>query len=303
MDSRKQDGFFARHVKLFVALATISISSSGILIRLIDLAPLAIGFWRLGIAAPFFGIWAFSGYRQELKQASARDLALTTLSGFFLFIHFTCWFSAVKATNMASAATLAALHPLVVLLVSVLLFREKVGRKAILGILLTLSGAAIVAGFDYQALTSSGFRGDLLALLAAVFMGFYFSIGNVVRKRTAGMVYVFIVFLACWLCFGVAVLITKTPVLPPSPRDLILLMVLTFVCQIGSQGVFNLCIGYVSSLYVSTWNSGNAAFAVLLSILILGQMPTLTQAIGCLVVITGLLYYNYQSNRQSQKGA
>lgn len=79
-------------------------------------------------------------------------------------------------------------------------------------------------------------------------------------------------------------------------------MVLTFVCQIGSQGVFNLCIGYVSSFYVSTWNSGNAAFAVLLSILILGQMPTLTQAIGCLVVITGLLYYNYQSSKQAQKG-
>ena len=70
-------------------------------------------------------------------------------------------------------------------------------------------------------------------------------------------------------------------------------MRLTLVCQNGAHAVLNLCFGYVDSLYVSAWESGESVFAIIMSVVFLGQHPTSWQLAGSAVVVVGLLYYNY----------
>ena len=291
--------FFQKNVKLIVVLAVIASSSSGIFVNLINASPLAIGFWRLGMALPVFAIPALTKQRDALKSISKKDLFLSILGGLFLFGHFFTWFSSVKMTDIASAVTLAALHPLVVLIISILIFKQKVGIRAIMGIVLAILGGAMIAGFDYRNLTAEYFTGDILALLAAIFMGLYFSVGNEARKRVQGSVYVFLVFATCFICFALGMAVTKTPALGYSARDYGLLIALTLLCQIGAHAVFNLCIGYVDSLYVSTWETGECIFSIILGTLILKQIPSQYQIIGCIVVVIGLLYYNFNISKQS----
>ena len=85
-----------------------------------------------------------------------------------------------------------------------------------------------------------------------------------------------------------------------SLKDYVLILGLTLVCQIGAHAVFNLCFGYVDSLYVSAWESGESVFAIILSIIFLGQFPTQWEIMGCAVVVAGLLYYNYFSSKQEK---
>lgn len=289
----EKKSFLARYVKLIVVLAVVAGSSSGIFGNLIDAPSMAIGFWRLTLGLPFFAIPVLLKQRDVLKQISKKDYLWTFVAGAFLFGHFFTWFNAVKMTNIASAVVLAALHPLVVLVITIFIFKRKVGRKPIMGIVLALFGGVVIAGLDYQQLTSGDVLGDILAFLAGTFMGIYFAIGNEVRKNVPGQAYVFLVFLSCWICFSIGMLATGTPALGYSASDYGYILGLTLVCQIGAHAVFNLCFGYVDSLYVSAWESGEAVFAIIMGVLFLGQIPTSWQVIGCVLTVLGLLYYNY----------
>ena len=271
---------------------------------------MAIGFWRLTMGLPFFAVPVLLRQRDTLKAVSKRDYIWTFVAGAFLFGHFFTWFNAVKMTNIASAVVLAALHPLVVLLVTVFIFKRHVGRRPVMGIILALLGGVLIAGLDYQQLAAGNFTGDVLAVLAAVFMGLYFTIGNEVRKNVPGPTYVFLVFLACWICFAIGMVATGTPALGYTAADYLYLIGLTLVCQIGAHAVFNLCFGYVDSLYVSAWESGESVFAIIMGVMFLGQIPKSWELLGCAVVVIGLLYYNYytglaekEAEKKSEKQA
>lgn len=287
-----KDAFMKKYVRIIVVLAVIAGSSSGIFGSAIAAPAMAIGFWRLTLGLPFFAIPVLWKQRDLLRAVSKRNLFFACLSGVFLFFHFFCWFTAVKMTNIGSAVVLAALHPLVVLVMTSVVFKRHVGIRPVMGIALALLGGMMVAGFDYTHLAAGNFIGDILAFLTAIFMGFYFLIGNEVRKEVNGPVYVFLVFSACWISFCIGMFVTGTPVLGYSGRDYLLFAGITLVCQIGAHAVFNLIFGYVDSLYVSTWESGESVFAILLGILFLHQIPTSWEIIGCIVVVIGLLYYN-----------
>lgn len=300
---REKKSFFERYVKIIVVFAVMAGSSSGIFGNLIEAPSMAIGFWRLTLGLPFFAVPVLLKQRDTLKALTKKDLFWTFIAGLFLFLHFFTWFSAVKMTNIASASVLAALHPLVVLLVTVFIFKRKVGRRPVMGIALALLGGTLIAGFEYSQLSASNFMGNVLAFAAAVFMGLYFTVGNEVRKTVPGSTYVFLMFFACWICFAVGMAVTKTPALGYSSMDYIYMAGLTLVCQIGAHAVFNLCFGHVNSLYVSAWESGECVFAILMGVIFLGQIPNFMQIAGGAVVVTGLLYYNYYTAVEEREGA
>lgn len=51
--------------------------------------------------------------------------------------------------------------------------------------------------------------------------------------------------------------------------DYVYIVIMAVVCQIGAHAVFNMCIGHVSSLYVSTWEAGEPVFATAMAFNIL----------------------------------
>lgn len=297
----QQKSFLERYVKVIVVFAVIAGSASGIFGSVIQAPPMAIGFWRLSFGLPFFAVPFFKIGIHELKSIPKKSMIFTILAGVFLFLHFFCWLSAVKLTNIASASVLAALHPLVVVFTTIFIFKRHVGRRPLMGIICALAGASMVAGFDYKELAAGDFKGDVLSVATAIFMGLYFAMGHEARKNISGTTYVFLCFLFCWICFGIGMIFTRTQFIGYSSSDWIYILGLTIVCQIGAHAVFNLCMGHVSSLYVSTWESGEAVSATMLAYIFLGQVPEKWQLLGMITVVIGLLYYNYYSNLEESQ--
>ena len=296
----KAENFLKKYVKIIVLFAVVAGSSSGIFGRAIDAPSMAIGFWRLTLGLPFFAIPVLLNKRDELKALSKKEVLGAFLAGAFLFAHFFSWFTAVKMTNIASASVLAALHPLVVLVITIVVLKRHVGARPIMGIILALLGGTLIAGFDKSQLSAGNFNGDILSFLTAVFMGIYFAIGNEVRKTVSGTVYVLLCFLGCWICFSVGMVVTGTSALGYSLHDYILIIGLTIVCQIGAHAAFNLCFGYVDSLYISAWESGECLSAIVLGLIFLKQIPTSWEILGAAIVVTGLLYYNYHTGLEQR---
>ncbi len=292
-------GFIGRNAKIITPCAVMFGASSGILGVLTAAPALAIGFWRLAVTLPFFvaSLLCNSEKREALKNIEKGDMLWCCISGFFLFSHYFCWFNGAKMTNIASASVLAAFHPLVVLLITVVIYKKKVGIKSIIAILVALGGGAMIAGLDYATLSASHVAGNIMAIFAGIFVGIYFAIGDKVRQTVDGDVYVTVLFASCWVCFIVASLATKTPLLGYTAEDYFYIILMAIICQVGAHGLFNLCIGHVSALYVSTWGAGEPIFATLLAVVFLSQIPTLYEVVGCIIVIGALLYYNYQESR------
>ena len=320
LDSKKSNsGIIERYARILVPIAVVFGATSGPIAKSVTAPAIAIGFWRLTMSLPFFGLpllinpliekWKLQkrvaenrgGAIDEVEdpgqamQHRSRDIAITALAGVFLCAHFICWFQAVKTTNISSASVLATLHPLVVLAISILIYQKRIAGKAIFGILLALSGAVITAGFDYKALANSYIIGDIFALGAAFFMGLYFAIGEKVRERMPGNKYVFILFFFCWLSFLATMIISGTAFAGYPIRDYLLIFLMAVLCQVCSHAVFNLCLGKVDSVYVSAWETCDPVFGILMAFITLGQIPTLWSIIGCVIVIIGLTIYNSSS--------
>ena len=295
--------FIAKHAKIATIFAVIFGATSGILGKLTMAPSMAIGFWRLTMALPFFAIPILSkkSDREVLKSIDRKDMLWCFVSGAFLFGHFYSLFNAVKFTNVAAASVLAALHPLVVLLVTVFIYKKKVSWKSVAAIIVALIGGAIIVGADINAIAGGRMIGNIYALMAGVFMGLYFSVGDHVRKRVEGRFYVLLVFFSCWVCFSAGMLITGTSAVSYTLMDFVYIAAMAVICQIGSHAVFNMCIGHVSSLYVSTWEAGEPIFSTLLGIIFLSQIPTVYEIIGCVIVVGALLYYNRQENMRENE--
>ena len=296
-------GFIDRYAKILVVVAVLCGATSGNFGALISAPASVTGFWRLLLALPFFAvpIFAKEESRRKLFAVSKKNLLLAFLSGAFLFGHFFTWYTAVKSTNVASAAVLASFHPLIVIFITVFIYHKKVSGKSIAAILVALGGGALIMCSDLSAFTAGGqLTGNLLAFAAGLCMGVYFAFGGKVRQEVDGSISVLLIFTSCWICFTLSNIIPGTPLLGYPPTDYLYMICLTFICQIGSHAVWNLCMGHVSSLYVSTWETSDPVFATLLAVIMVKQIPSTTEILGCVIVVAALLMYN-KFERESEQ--
>ena len=192
------------------------------------------------------------------------------------------------------------MHPIFILLISAIIFRERTNFKVVASVLAALIGGAIITGGDYS-FSDKAIFGDLMSLAAAFFLAIYFILGNRIRKDVNSAVYIFLAFSSCWVVFAVLILITKTPLIGYPVNDYLSIFAMSMFCQIGAHAVFNWCLGYVSPLYISTMETGETIIASILAALLFAEFPEIWQIIGGMITITGLLCYNYQESRQKNK--
>ncbi len=292
---------FEKNAKKLVVMGAVAASFSGIFVRLINAGTMAIGFYRLTFAVPFFAVTVMLKHREELKALKIKQIGGAMLGGLFLAGHYFSLFTAFNNTTIASAFVICNISPIIILIITALIFREKTTAKAVIGVVIALIGAAIITGGDYS-FAGKAIFGDLMAFLAALFYALYFLVGREMRKQINAPVYVFIVFTTCWMVFLIGMFVTGTAFTGYSPMDFVWLFIFAMVCSIGAHAVFNWCLAHVSPLYISTIETGEAIFAAILAALIFGEIPTIWQWIGGGITICGLLYYNYhESDAGAQK--
>ncbi|MBR0600211.1 DMT family transporter [Sinanaerobacter chloroacetimidivorans] len=283
---------FERNAKKVVVAGVLSASTSAIFIRLINASSIAVGFYRLTYALPFFTLAVIFWHKKELLSITRRQLMGCILAGLFLSAHFFTWFTSIENTTVASAVVICSTHPIIILAITALVLREKTNLKAVAGVLIALLGAAIITGGDYS-FSGNAIYGDIMAFLGAIFLALYFLAGRRLRKNINATVYVFLVFSVSWVVFTIGMFATKTPFTGYSSMDYGYLFAMAIVCQIGAHAVFNWCLGHVTPLYISTIENGEAIFASAMAVIFFGEIPTLWQLVGGIITICGLLYYNY----------
>lgn len=140
-----------------------------------EIPPISLAFWRwtlaLLIIAPF-GLRRLYEQRTLLKQHSRFMFfqGILGVTGFNTLIYL-----ALQSTTAINAVLVNSCIPILIVIVSWLVYRERLSLKQSVGVLISLSGVLlIIAKGDITALQQLTFnRGDLLVLAAALVWAFY----------------------------------------------------------------------------------------------------------------------------------
>ena len=125
---------------LAIAAAVLAWGVGPLFVRAVDASGVTISFWRLWLAVPFTLLLA----RLAGAPLTWRIMKLSALPGALFGLSILFGFTSFQKTSLANATLIAALQPLLVLLVAGRLFGERVGRPEVLLAATSLAGIAMV---------------------------------------------------------------------------------------------------------------------------------------------------------------
>lgn len=179
-------------LSLILVVGVMSISTAAPLVKLCDQAPaIIIAAARLGTAAVLISPFAVGLRRRELARLSASNVKGVLLAGVFLSAHFLFWITSLKYTSVLSSVVIVTTNPIFVGIASYFLFKERVGRRLMVAIVLAIGGGALIAISDFgTGVGSDSLYGDLLALCGAVMASCYLLVGRKVRQQLDTLSYI-----------------------------------------------------------------------------------------------------------------
>ncbi|SDK69040.1 DMT family transporter [Natronincola ferrireducens] len=282
-----------KKVYFLLCIAVVSVSFSVIFIRNTSAPSNIIAMYRMLITFLLFVPAVLMKGKEELKKIESRDFALCCLSGGFLALHFITWITSLQYTTVASSTVLVGLQPIFTATIGYIIFREKLSKKSMTGMILAIIGSSIMGIFDFQT-GGDHLYGDMLALLGGFFGALYIIIGRGVRKKVSTLTYGFIVYGICTLLLVIINLLLKLPLTGYSYRDYGLFLGMAIVCTIGGHTIFNWSLKYIEANKVSTAMLGEPIGATTLAMLLLKEVPTPWQIVSGSLILTGL--YIFMSN-------
>jgi drug/metabolite transporter (DMT)-like permease len=275
---------------LSLGIGIVAVSFASTLIRLAQMAgvpSLSIAAWRLLLASAILLPYAWVTQRDEIRSLSRREWALLGVSGIFLGLHCATWIASLGYTSVASSVVLVSLGPVFVGLGSWLFLHERPRRLLVVGIVLAAVGSIVISWSDFGQ-GQDHLLGDLLALTGAVMVAGYLMIGRKVRARRSLTTYVAIVYAAAAVTVLIFVIAGRQPLLGFRPRAYLWLLALALGPQVIGHSTLNWALRYLSATFVSIVTLAEPVASGILAYLILGEAITWATAAGAVTVLTGI---------------
>lgn len=249
---------------------------------------------RYTIALVFLLPLAFHQNRQmfRIKGSQLPILILLGLSGIFAYNYF--FFKGLKTIPASRGALLAALNPTIVMVLSAIVYKEKITLRKLIGIIISLTGVVIVIS-----------RGKIIELLSSIESGDLFMLGcpltwavYTLAARPA-LKHASPLQATTWASLSGGLMLLLLAFTEPYPQD-VPLKVWGALFYLGLIGTVVAFVWYYDGIKkigptrASIFNNLVPVFAVLFSVIILKEKVSWYTWIGGGMVIGGVLFVNLQ---------
>lgn len=273
------------HGALLAVLAVIMFSTSPVLVLwAAPLSPFEITVGRLAVAAIVVGVLARFN-RQALWPGRA-DLPRFIGFGFITAIHFLSYIASLNFTTIAHSLAIVYTAPLFVTLFSGWLLKEPIPRRKWVGVVVTVAGIAILAGFEPR-LDGRMILGDLLALASAITFGLYSVAGRSQRERYGLFTYTGAVYGLAALWALPAAVLNFTPA-GYNARSLLALLGAGLIPLGTGHTLYNAALRRTHATTVNLIATQEVTGGVLLGVLFLSQIPQVNEIVGAAVALAGI---------------
>jgi drug/metabolite transporter (DMT)-like permease len=205
----------------------------------------------------------------------------------FIALHFALWITSLSYTSIASSVVIVTSHPLFVAIISYFLWRERLNKKAILGIIIALGGVVLI-NYGGFLVSPRAIFGDLLALLAAISMGVYLIIGRQLKGRINILPYLTMIYAGAALILLMVTVFSGYSLFNYTSTTYAMLFLLALIPQLIGHSSLNLAVRLIPVTLVSVGILGEPIIAVALGYIILGEGITITEILGSLLTLGGM---------------
>ena len=275
----------SNRIYLILALALVSVSSTAVVIRYVELVPaLTLAFWRMLSASLF--LWCYS-IKKPQNLISLDNKYRILLAGFFLGMHFALFFVGVRNTSVASATLLANTGPIFTSLMS--RFRgEKVSLSVLLGLLISIFGIIFVQWSDFRVEGNKSW-GNIFSLLSGFCIAMTYMFASEIRKDTENILYGRSVFFIAAMTICVIAMLNGVSIFSFNKTDIVWFVFLGIVPSILGHNMLNYCIKYLSPTAVASIPLGEPIIASALCYFLFFETVPISALLGAPLVFCGII--------------
>ncbi|MBN2260429.1 MAG: DMT family transporter [Clostridiales bacterium] len=278
----KQNKYF-----YLILLGVFSISLSPIITKAASSGSIIIAANRMLYTVLLLAPFTLKKILEELKTRQLKTILLNVLSGFFLALHFWSWIESLQHTSVANSTILVNLHPIFILIISQIFLNERAGKNAIISTIIALIGSALIIGNSIFNL-SLNIHGDLMAVIGALTVSIYLSIGAGIRKDISTKSYTFIAYFVAFITLFVISLFIKINIFNYPLSDSLVFLGLALIPTLLGHSLFNMSLKYIDPHVVSMTILGEPILATLWAYLIFHESVSFIQFLGGFLIIAGL---------------
>lgn len=241
-------------------------------------------FYRFLIASGAIVFFLF--YQKERLHISFREILIMSLLGLLYALSAEFLFLAYDYLSPGIASTIFFSYPIIVALVLILFYKEKLTLPTLLSLLLVVAGVGVLSIKKGEALNYIGLG---ISLLGALVYALYILIVNKVRIESSGVKISFYSMLFSSLYFLVKSLLLRESISISSwalAGDLTLFAIITTSLSLVTL-VY--AVRYIGSTPTAIMGPFEPIVAVLISVGLFGEQLTPSLVIGGMVIITGVL--------------
>lgn len=276
-----------------IALLTggVAIGFAPIFFRLGELGPVATAFWRLALALPVLAAWLMAErrrYPDNRRPSSLRDVFDLAVPGLCFAADLSVWHWSLEWTSVANSTLLCNFAPIFVTLYAWLLFRERFSITFLAGLVLAVTGAALLIGASLS-FEPEHSAGDGLALASAQFYaGYILAVGRLRQRFSTATIMTWTGVAATVTLLVIAVAMGER-LLATTWQGWLMLAGLGLFSQAAGQSLIAYALAHLPAAFGSVSLLMQPATAAVLAWLVLGEALGPWQALGAGVVAAGIV--------------
>ena len=275
-----------RHRFAFPALllGNVSLAFGPWFVRMADVGPVAVGFWRLMIALPF--IWLIARVARQPIHVPKRSLTIVVAAAaIFYALDLAAWNAGILLTQLGNATLFGNSGSFLFAVYGLWLVGRLPSAQQAVALALALAGAVLLMGSSYE-LSPRNLTGDLLALVAGILYGGYLICIDRARSTLDPLPLLFLVTL-----LGTPILLAVSAGFSEQlwPRDWTPLLLFALSSQVLGQALLIYSIGVLPPLVVGLALLTQPAIAALIGWFAFGETLSAADWIGAIAVAAALV--------------
>jgi drug/metabolite transporter (DMT)-like permease len=270
-------------------------------VRWSETGPIATGFYRLGIAGAVLFLLPFlvPSARPAAGVTTTRADKLWLVVGGLLFAaDIAAWHPALMLTTISNATFIGNISTVFVALGAWLIFKRRIGGLFIIGMAVTLAGAALLMGVSFGFAASRLF-GDALSMLAAVFYGGYFLVVAHLRPRLATFTIMVWTSLVCAAVLLPIAILRGEALLPQTLVGWAPLLGIGLLVHVGGQGAIAYAFAHLSPQFTALGTFIQPVAAAVFAWILLGERIGWAEIGGSAVILLGIWIAHKGSQRDT----
>lgn len=278
------------HPYIPIIIGGISVSLSAIFVKLSSADAGVIAFYRMLFSIMIMLPWFLMKYKNEIKVLSKRDWIFSSIAGVFLSFHFILWFESLNYTSVASSTVLVTMQPLFAFIGTYLFFKEKITLQTFIAGGIAILGSVLISWGDFK-ISGTALYGDILALIACALITGYLLFGQDVRKRLSLVTYTMVVYSVSTVTLFFYIIVKGESFGPYPAIDWMWFILLAIIPNLLGHNLFNWVLKWTSTNVISIAILFEPVGAALLAMFIFNEYLTVSQIVGGLVVILGIMLF------------